>query len=121
MSKILIVDDDEKYCQALATLFQSEGHEVRTAFDPGQFAAETKEYIPDLVIMDIQMPGGGAPAAIKTMENNPALASVRVLFLSGMPVDKAKLWFPEGPRRRHAHKPIPLTELSALVKDFLAS
>ena len=55
--KILVVDDEKEACEALAEFLRSENYEVRTA-QSGETALEKVEQdTPDLVLLDIRMPG----------------------------------------------------------------
>ncbi len=57
MSTILIVDDDSQIKSSFRKLLEGEGYEVRTASTGEEGLEEVKKQVPDLVIMDIRMPG----------------------------------------------------------------
>ena len=56
-TKILVVDDDSYICDLLKTSLEKEGYEVRTAPDGYQAIDVFKKYEPDLVLLDIMLPG----------------------------------------------------------------
>ena len=57
MKKILIVDDDKDLCFNLASILKEEGHEVITAADGKQALKAIDQSAPDLVLLDIKLPG----------------------------------------------------------------
>ncbi|MBI5597348.1 MAG: response regulator [Elusimicrobia bacterium] len=121
MAKIMVVDDDLQFCGMMMDVLRAVGHEACFATDPGHLYTQLNGFAPDLVVLDMQMPGGGAPMAKKVLEKNPALLGLKILFHSSMPVDKMKHWFPEAPNHRYALKGMPVLELRKLVEEFLAA
>ena len=57
MTSILIVDDDDQLRQSFAKLLSEEGYDIRTAPTGEAGVAEIKEIIPELLIMDVRLPG----------------------------------------------------------------
>lgn len=57
MSKLLIVDDEESICWGLSQLGESHGHQVRTASTAEQALSLAEEERPDVVVMDVRLPG----------------------------------------------------------------
>ena len=79
MAKILIVDDNRMILQALSEHLEEMGHDTEVA-DSGLDALDLLENIrPDLIIMDIVMPGMSGIEVTKKIKANPALASVPVV------------------------------------------
>ena len=58
MAKILIIDDDEGFCEALGIFLRMHGHEVITAMD-GRAGLEAARQEPELIICDLAMPALG--------------------------------------------------------------
>ncbi|HEY6103510.1 MAG TPA: response regulator transcription factor [bacterium] len=57
MSKILIVDDEETMVRSLARLLEADGYEVISAGDGPQAVATAREQRPDLIVLDVMLPG----------------------------------------------------------------
>jgi CheY-like chemotaxis protein len=53
--KILIIDDDPDITEAMRTVLENRGHEVRHAFDSDEGMARLREARPDLIILDVMM------------------------------------------------------------------
>ncbi|MDE2038511.1 MAG: response regulator [Elusimicrobia bacterium] len=106
MAKILVVDDDEIVLELLKDFIGGLGHEVYTAPDPVSFLARVKLISPDIVIMDLQMPAGGADVAVAALQASESLRGIPLLFCTSIPLEEARRRFPESPLRRYASKPI---------------
>jgi CheY-like chemotaxis protein len=119
MAKILIVDDDPALLILLKEFFVGLGHEVLTAPDPLTAAARAKIGKPDLMILDFQMPLGGAQAVLKNLDAVPELKKLPVLMCTGSPLDEVKKKVPETPLRRYASKPVHLSALKDKVEILL--
>lgn len=59
MSKILVVDDDQAVCKAMARTLMRSGCDVRTAHDAAPALALTSDWKPDAVLVDLNMPTSG--------------------------------------------------------------
>ena len=57
-SKILLVEDDEKIVKALTIRLKSQGFDVVSAFDAVMAISKAMEHHPDVILLDISMPGG---------------------------------------------------------------
>lgn len=68
MSMILVVDDDAQLRQSFAKLLDAEGYDVVAAATGEEGIEVVKEKMPDLVIMDIRMPGMGGLEAFRKMK-----------------------------------------------------
>ena len=72
MSRILVGDDNELIRSLIMELLESEGYEVREAVDTGDVLEQISRTEPDLLILDVQMPGGGGIEAINATRSDPA-------------------------------------------------
>lgn len=114
--RILVVDDNVDAADSLAVLLRLEGHEVRVAHDgPGALAAVQADP-PDVVILDLGMPGMDGFQVARRLKEQPGAKDVLLVALTG--------WSQEEDRRRcyevgfdgHLTKPV---EFNAL-RQFLA-
>ena len=81
-AKILIVDDDIHILAALSTLLTPWGFQVKTLVDPHQFWQTLATTIPDLLILDIKMPGFNGIELCQVVRNDPRWNDLPILFLS---------------------------------------
>ncbi len=92
--RLLIVDDNQDAANSLAILLRLQGHEVRVAHS-GMAALEiTKGYAPDLVFLDIGMPGMDGYEVARRLRQQPGLEKVVLTALTG--------WGQQEDRRRSA-------------------
>jgi len=82
-AKILIVDDDLYILAALYNLLTPWGFQVKTLADPQEFWQTLAAIVPDLLILDIEMPGFSGIELCQVVRSDPRWSDLPVLFLSG--------------------------------------
>lgn len=92
MSKVLVVDDEPNIVLSLEFLMQQAGFEVTTAEDGETALARVAEAAPDLVLLDISLPGIGGFDVLERLRADPALAGLPVIMLTahGREVEREK-------------------------------
>ena len=88
---ILVVDDNPLNVKMLETPLAKEGYKILTANDGPAARATALEEIPDLILLDIQMPGETGFDVIKFLKGKATTASIPVLFLTGVSEIDSKL------------------------------
>lgn len=78
---VLIVDDERDFVEMLSQRFADDGHVVRTAFDAEEGLAAIAQQEPDVVVLDIRMPGMDGIAALRKIRARHPL--VEVVLLTG--------------------------------------
>jgi CheY-like chemotaxis protein len=81
--RVLVGDDNQQMRSLIVELLLADGHEVREAVDTGEVLEQVSHSRPDLVILDVHMPGGGGMEALRAIRSDPANAGMTVLLLSG--------------------------------------
>jgi two-component system, cell cycle response regulator DivK len=119
MSLILIVEDNEKNLKLVRDVLQVKGHETLeagTGEDGVKLALERK---PDLILMDIQLPGINGIEALGILRANPATAGIPVAAVTAsvMPQDRNKIT--EAGFDAYVGKPINLKEFLDTVRRLL--
>lgn len=79
---ILIADDDPGFLEIVCTALKRNGFLVAEAHDGKEAVEKTVNLHPDLVLLDINMPGEGGTEAILDLKNNPESKDVKVVFLT---------------------------------------
>ncbi len=92
--RLLVVDDNQDAAESLAMLLRLQGHEVRVAFSGVAALEMTKTYAPDLVFLDIGMPGMDGYEVARRLRQQPGLENVVLAALTG--------WGQQEDRRRTA-------------------
>ncbi|HOX45069.1 MAG TPA: response regulator [Myxococcota bacterium] len=85
--RILIVDDDPAVLEMLKTLLERSGYDVRTAANTIGAGYLLKDFSPDLVVLDIMLPGSlSGDQACDTLRS--LCAGIKIVFYSGLTEDK---------------------------------
>ena len=82
--KVLIVEDDKFLNDLLAKHFGKEGFNFDLAPDGETALAKAEKVKPDLILLDIYLPGIDGYEVLRRLKSNPALASVPVVILSNL-------------------------------------
>ncbi len=81
MARILIVDDEESIRDILRQLFEYEGHEVRAAASAEEALASVREEVPDVVFLDVKMPGTDGIEVLGQLQEE--FSGLQVVMISG--------------------------------------
>jgi len=82
-SKILIVDDDPIALETMAAILEIRDYEVLMALSGLECISKTRKEKPDLIIMDVMMPGLDGFAACKMIRENKETKSIPIILLTG--------------------------------------
>jgi DNA-binding response OmpR family regulator len=82
MKKILIVEDDESVADVLQARLAKSGFQVIWALDAYQGLTLAKSEAPDLIILDLMLPGGGGEATLKNLKMSSKTSFTPVLVLT---------------------------------------
>jgi CheY-like chemotaxis protein len=89
--RVLIVDDDADFGQSLATLLRRDGHDVRFVCDGSEAVAQASCWSPELVLLDIYMPGRSGFATARDLRSGcPGMPMYLVMTSAGC-LDEATL------------------------------
>ncbi len=80
--KILVADDDREILQTLSIGLRAAGHQVRTVQDAMQAFLQSKKNTPDLILLDINMPGGNGLDVLRLLKNAPSTKKVPVVIIT---------------------------------------
>jgi DNA-binding response OmpR family regulator len=82
--KILVVDDEEDVAKALKVRLKANGYHVVLAFDSVQAFTMANKERPDLIILDIMIPGGGGFVVAERLKQSTATHHIPIIFLTGI-------------------------------------
>ena len=84
MKKILIVDDDRDLSDLTRSVLARGGYEVFISHDSSMGIDMAKKQKPDLILMDIMLPGMNGAEVVKLFKADPILKDIPVIFLTGL-------------------------------------
>ena len=116
---ILAVDDNPLNLRLLETTLGKDGYRVLLSKDGSQASEIAQEEKPDLILLDIKMPGEDGFEVIKNLKNDPATAAIPVIFLTGVSEINAKLFGFELGAVDYITKPFHPREVLARVRLHL--
>jgi DNA-binding response OmpR family regulator len=83
MKRILVIEDDRDNASALGMRLRNEGYEVAVAYDAVSGLATATRFRPDVVLLDIGMPGGGGMLVAERLRNMVPTVATPIIFITG--------------------------------------
>lgn len=120
MSVILIVEDNDKNLKLVRDVLQVKGYatlEAGTAEDGIKLAGEHK---PDLILMDIQLPGMNGIDALRVLRTDPATSAIPVIAVTASVMQQDRTLITDAGFDGYVGKPINVKEFLDAVRDMLA-
>ena len=121
MAKILVVDDSPTQRQWMIKVLQKHGHEVLTAENGDSAINSALSDLPDLILMDVVMPGLNGFQATRTITKNTATQHIPVIMLTSKDQDTDRLWAQRQGARDYIVKPAVESVLIGKIKSLLLS
>ncbi len=115
--RVLIVDDNLDAAEALRLLLCIKGFEAFTACDGPEAIQRTKEYAPDVIFMDLEMPTMDGCEAARRIHAMPECESIPIVALTGLDHDSDRERSRESGMVEHLVKPVA----AAVVQEVLRS
>ncbi|MEE9911916.1 MAG: response regulator [Deltaproteobacteria bacterium] len=119
MAKILIVDDEKDIADLISYNLEREGFTTIKAFDGGQVLAVVKSQKPDLIVLDLMLPGMNGLDICKRIRANPEIAHVPIIMLTAKGDEMDKIIGLEIGADDYITKPFSVKELVARVRTVL--
>lgn len=117
--KILIVEDNRNNRCLFRDILVFHGYEVAEAGDGKEGVALATELMPDLILMDIQMPGMDGVTASSILRNNQATSGLKIIALTSFAMQGDRERFLEAGFDGYLSKPINTRQLPDQVKLWL--
>jgi twitching motility two-component system response regulator PilH len=119
MPRILLVDDSPTETFTVKGILEKAGFEVLTAADAEQGMRSARENKPDLVLMDVVMPGLNGFQATRQLSRDPATASIPVVILTTKNQETDRVWGVRQGARGYLTKPVDERLLLSTIKQVL--
>ncbi len=119
MAHILIIDDSPTDVRVFTTLLERAGHRVSSAGSAEQGIEMARRLRPDLVIMDVIMPGMNGFQATRALTRDPATQDVPILIITTKSMETDRVWGLRQGARDFLTKPVGEKELLARIQNLL--
>jgi len=92
MARVLIVDDSESQLYALSKIVEDAGHDVITAENGKEGVEKALAEIPDLILMDVVMPGLNGFQATRKISKDKSTEHIPVIFVTTKDQETDRIW-----------------------------
>ncbi len=116
--KILLVDDSKTELHYMSDLLGKRGYSVRTAENGEEAMRRLGEEKPDLILMDVVMPGQNGFQLTRAITRDPRFANVPVIMCTSKNQETDKVWGMRQGARDYIVKPVNADELVAKIHAF---
>lgn len=122
VKKILIADDEPDILEILQYNLQAEGFEVNTAKNGNEAIEKAKRILPDLIILDIMMPGKTGMEVCNTLRAQPVFKDTLIIFLTALSDEGTEIKGLETGADDYLTKPVSpkvlVSKVNALFRRF---
>jgi len=119
MATVLIVDDSPTEVHVLKKMLETGGYATLTAPDGEAGVAIVKEQRPDVVLMDVVMPGLNGFQATRMLSRDPDTAEIPVIIVTTKDQETDMAWGLRQGAKHYLVKPVSANELLAKVQEVL--
>ncbi|MET0218602.1 MAG: response regulator [Burkholderiales bacterium] len=109
--KVLVVDDSMTERHVLTAMLEKNGYEVFTAEGGAEALSKADEVRPDVILMDVVMPGTSGFQATRTISKNEATKHIPIIICSSKGQDTDRIWGLRQGAREYLVKPVSEADL----------
>ncbi|HAH32078.1 MAG TPA: hypothetical protein DCL44_07175 [Elusimicrobia bacterium] len=115
---IIIADDDSNLLSMVVSHLQSIGHKAVCVGDGNELFEKLKEFMADVVILDINMPGLDGLAAFEKLRNLEEYKKIPAIIWSGLKIPEGENVASKNTKVRFIKKPFSLVQLDLLIGEI---
>jgi PAS domain S-box-containing protein len=113
--RLLVVDDNRDFADTLAALFETMGHEVRTAYNGTDAVSAAVAFRPEAVFLDIGLPGRNGYEVARLLRSAPELARATLVAFTGYGQEQDRRRVREAGFDFHLVKPAEASDLARII------
>jgi twitching motility two-component system response regulator PilH len=121
VATILIIDDSPTDVRVFTTLLERAGYQVIAVSSAEEGIERVRADLPDLVIMDVIMPGMNGFQATRTLTRDPVTKAVPIVMITTKSMETDRVWGLRQGARAFITKPVNEKELLSCITDLLPS
>ena len=119
MARVLIADDSPTDVLKLSKMLAKNGHEVLEAMSGQDAVGKAQAEQPDLVVMDVVMPGMNGFQATRTLARGANTKHIPVIVVSSKDQETDKMWAKRQGAREYIVKPVKEADLISKINAIL--
>ena len=116
IQKVLIVDDSKTETMFLTDILQKQGYAVRSAENAEEAMKRLKEDKPDLILMDVVMPGQNGFQLTRSINRTPEYTDIPIIMCTSKNLETDRVWGMRQGAKDYITKPVDATDLFAKIK-----
>jgi len=116
---ILVVDDDPEIVAVLSARLNKRGYKVSTANDGHSALEQAKREKPDLVLLDVMMPGKSGWEVARALKQDPLTERCKIVMVSAIGEKTNELTAPIYGADAHVDKPFEFEKLERVINELL--
>lgn len=114
--RILVVDDSIDGAEAMALLLKYDGHDTRTAHNGHDAVAAARAFLPEVVFLDIGLPGKDGYEVARELRADPSLHDAVLVALTGWGTDEDRRKSKEAGFDHHFVKPVEVETVESMLR-----
>jgi CheY-like chemotaxis protein len=118
-ASILVVDDDPEIVTMLGTRLGKRGYNVSTASDGNRALELARSEKPDLMLLDVMMPGKSGWEVARALKQDPVTAAIKIVMVTAIGEQVNELTSPLYGADAHVDKPFEFEELERVIKKLV--
>jgi DNA-binding response OmpR family regulator len=118
--KILVVDDDPEIVTMLSLRLGRRGYDVKTASDGHRAVEIARRERPDLILLDVMMPGKSGWEVARALKADPITEGIKIVMVTAIGESMNEMTSPLYGADAHIDKPFEFERLESIVSELLA-
>ncbi|PID43742.1 MAG: two-component system response regulator [Proteobacteria bacterium] len=120
MARILIVDDSPTEVRKVSSILKKHNHEILTADNGADGVAVARAEQPDLVLMDVVMPGLNGFQATRQLTRAPETSTIPVIIVTTKDQETDRVWGTRQGAKGYLVKPVDEDDLITTINSLLS-
>lgn len=116
--KVLMVDDSEAAAKTMGLMIELLGHDVRLVYDGPSAIEQARHYLPDVVLLDIGLPGMNGYETCRLMKQEAQLGNTLFIAQTGWGQSEHRKMSQEAGFKHHLLKPVSMEILSDILSNY---
>jgi two-component system, OmpR family, alkaline phosphatase synthesis response regulator PhoP len=119
MKRIMVVDDEKDLREMIDQLLQIQGYETETAVNGEDFLQKVDEFDPDIITLDIMMPGLTTKEILEKLKGKQTQAKIVLVSVVRFSEEQKKQIFQMGNIVDYITKPFEIDDLMDVLKQYV--